>query len=88
MKLTHHWLSSSSYSGHDEFSGEEADGRESAVGEEGDGSEGVDSGVDIGKTFKPLEVAPFVPIPNRAVPAKEDLHRAKSPTQDLVETVR
>lgn len=62
------------YRGHDKFAGEEADGREGAVGEEREGGEGVDGCINVSEALKPPEVPVLVTVPDRAVPAEEDLH--------------
>ena len=76
-----------SYRGNDELSGEQADGGERAVSDERERREGVEDGVDVSEALKPEQTALRETIPERTVPAEENLYRAQSPPQYLVQPV-
>lgn len=77
-----------SYRWDDEFAGEKTNGGKGTVSNKGQGSEGINNGVYISHSLEPLEAASTATIPERTMPTKEDLDRAKSPTQNLVKPIR
>ena len=76
-----------SYDWNDEFASEQANGRQAAVCDERDRGEGVDDGVDVGQSLEPPQTATTVAVPQRAMPAEEDLNRTESPPKNLVQTI-
>jgi hypothetical protein len=76
------------YRWYDEFSGEQTNCRNCAVGNERKGCEWVHNGVYIRKPLEPFKTASSKPVPEGTVSAKENFHRTKSPSEDLVQSIR
>ncbi|KAL0927287.1 hypothetical protein M5K25_001450 [Dendrobium thyrsiflorum] len=74
------------YRGDDELSGEQTDGGDGAVSEQRNGSERIDDGVRVCESLQPFEIS-SIAVPQRAMPAEEDLDGAESPPENLVQPV-
>jgi hypothetical protein len=77
----------SAYRRDDKFASKEANSRDGTISNERDGSKRVDNGVSVSEPLEPLEVA-GVTVPERAMPAEENLDRAEGPPEHLVQPIR
>ena len=75
-----------SYLRNDEFSCEKTDGRERTVNDERKRGPRVNHRVNVGQPLKPFQTT-SITIPNRTMPAQENLDGTKRPSKNLMKTV-
>lgn len=80
--------SEGNYRWYNKFSGEKANCRQCTISNKGEGRKWVNNGVNICQSLQPFEATSSVSIPEGAVSTQENLHRPKSPAENLVEPIR
>ena len=77
-----------SYRWYDEFSSEQTNCRNCAVSNEREGCKWINNGVYICKPLEPFKTASSIPVPEGTMSTKENFHRSKSPSENLVQSIR